>query len=108
MIPQTNATLTSIERGGTSEDYDTPTGADSNVWQGISRCYVGVRSATLTEGNVLNRTKITYALIDGELGPFSPGDTLTIDGKVHTVRDIRDRQVDVLPPQPIRLDFETE
>lgn len=109
MIPQANATLTEVERGGTSEDYDAPSGADSNVWQGISRCYVGVRSATVTEGNVLNRTKVTYALIDGALGiAFETGDSLTIDGIVHKVREVRDRQIDVLAAQPIRLDLEDE
>lgn len=110
MIAQANATLTKIERGGTSEDYDSPKGGGSNEWLGISRCYVGVRSATLTEGNVLNRTKVTYVLVDAAIvgTDIEPGDTLTIDGETHTVREVRNRQVDTLPLQPIRLDLEDE
>lgn len=110
MIPQTNATLTQIARGGASEDYDTAAGGGSSiVWQGISRCYVGVRSATVTEGNLLNQTKVTYAVVDGAVWKdFAPGDVLTIDGATHKVREVRNRQVDTLPPQPVRLDLEDE
>lgn len=110
ILPQRNAQLLSVARGGTSEDFDAPAGADASVWAGRRDVYFGRRRATLTEGNALNQTQISYVIVPGDLGvQFKTGDTLTLkqgaDIWTEEVREFNDREIAELPPQPIRLDL---
>lgn len=110
ILPQTNARLVAVARGGSSEDYDAPEGADGAVWNGDADAYFGRRRATLTEGNALNQTQVSYVIVPGDLGfDFKTGDTLTLkreDVQWNVeVREFNDREIDGLEPQPIRLDL---
>lgn len=89
-LPQSNATLTKVARGGTSEDYDAPAGADAAAWEGVTACYIGERRATMTEGQVLNRERIEYAIVPGTI-EVRTGDTITFtrDGGTPESRDVR-------------------
>lgn len=114
MIPQKNATVTAVTRGGVSEDYDAPSGAGASILlSGSFDAYVSSRHATMQEAATLDRTTISYGIVPGDTGiDWQTGDVLTValnrNGGVieRTVREVRDRQIDNLPPQPIRLDFE--
>lgn len=112
ILPQRNAALTSVARGGTSEDYDASEGADGSVWSGHADAYFGRRRATLTEGNALNRTQVEYVIVPGDLGiDFQTGDTLTLERGNQSwtvvVREFNDREITDQIAQPIRLDLET-
>lgn len=113
ILAQTNAKLVKVERGGTSEDYDVPDGADASVWEGSADAYFGRRRATMTEGSVLNRTQVSYVIVPGDLDiNFATGDVVTLDqgGNVwtETVREFNDRTAMNLAPQPIRLDLKPQ
>lgn len=110
-LPQRNATLTKVARGGTSEDYDAPEGADPTAWEGSSDCYVGERRATLTEGRVLNRERVVYALVPGTLD-VRVGDTITYrrddagEPESRDVRAVKAPALTGLAPWPKRLDLD--
>jgi hypothetical protein len=110
ILPQRNARLIAVARGGTSEDYDAAEGGDAAVWTGNADAYFGRRRATLTEGNALNRTQVSYVVVPGDLGvEFRTDDTLTLERDDETwtveVREFNDRNIAGLPAQPIRLDL---
>lgn len=112
ILPQKNAELAAVGRGGASEDYDTAPGGAPAVWNGKVDAYVGERRATMVESQGLNVDTISFAIVPGDLGVnFEAGDVLTLFNAAgvsytRTVREVRDRQIDVLPAQPIRLDLE--
>ena len=109
MMPQTNATLLAVARGGESSDYEKDATEGPNVLDKPHRCYASERRATLSEANALNQATISYAIIPGSIAVES-GDVLTIEQRgstfKRTVREIRVRGMDGLPSMPTRLDFE--
>lgn len=110
ILPQTNARLTAIKRGGTSEDYDAAGGNDTSVWTGDVDAYYGKRRATFSEASVLNKATIQYVIVPGDLGiDFAIGDTLTLGRGSSTwtveVREFNDRELPLAGAQPIRLDL---
>lgn len=126
ILPQTNARLLRVSRSGASEDYDassedydvpadadpTPTGA-ADVFSGSSDAFFGSRRATLVEGNALNRTRVEYVVVPGDLGfDFKTGDVLTIEQHGESfqrrVREYADRELAGVVAMPIRLDLESE
>lgn len=126
ILPQTNARLIRVSRGGTSEDYDrasedydvpassdsTPTGGD-DAFTGSADAYFGSRRATLVEGNARNVERIEYVIVPGDLGlDFAVGDVLTIEQHgeqfQRRVHSFADRELPNTIAQPIRLDLEAE
>jgi hypothetical protein len=93
-LPQRNATLVGIGGGGTSEDYDSPAGADTPTWEGEADAWVhdSTRQASDLSGG-LNLVKTTYVVLPGELSRYlSNGDTITFEhesGELSS-RDVRE------------------
>lgn len=112
LLPQRNAILLAVTRGGASEDYATNAGGgSSNLLGNTFDAYVGERRTTFAEAQALNRATISYAIVPGDTRvDFVQGDVLTFERRgvtfERTVREVRTRQVDGLPPQPVRLDLE--
>lgn len=81
VVPATNATLTSVAGGGTTEDYDQPAGTDTTRWTGSTGIYVVEELLTqLRDGSSvdeLNHTRLYLPLDVG--GVVQRGDTLTYD-----------------------------
>ena len=111
ILPQKNAKLVDVVRGGTSEDYAQSAGGGADVLARGVDAYVTERRATFAEAQALNRSTISYAIVPGDTGiVFALGDTLRFEQNggtfERTVREVRNRQVDGLSPQPVRIDFE--
>lgn len=94
MIPDLdNAVLTKIEGGGTSEDWDSPAGADTTRWTGTASAYLDEKILTQVNGNALDEVKQTRLVVPLTQGKMVyRGDTITYtqgsDTFVRTVRDI--------------------
>lgn len=76
----TNATLTSITGGGSSEDYRAAEGPDEVTrWEGESPCYVRESAITTfaAQGGNLDLQKLTAVIIDASLGRPQIGDNIT-------------------------------
>lgn len=82
MIPQANATLVSVSRGGYTEDYDRPAGGATPAWQGNVEAYVQrqIMSGFNQDGE-LNRVLRTTLILDLSstqlVGGLQAGDTVT-------------------------------
>lgn len=112
ILPQRNAKIVAVTRGGRSEDYDVEEGAGPAVWEGEADAYFGRRKASVTEGQTLNIAFVSYVIVPGDLVPFQAGDVLTLKKRGATivvkVREVPDRDMEFEEPQPIRLDLEDE
>lgn len=111
LLPQKNAKLTAVARGGASEDYASDSTDGPNLLASTFDAYVGERRTTFAEAQALNRATISYAIVPGDTRvDFKQGDVLTFERRgetfERTVREVRTRFVDGLPPQPVRLDLE--
>lgn len=88
MLPHSNATLTKVAGGGTSEDYDAPAGADTQKWAGRVGVYVQERTerVTVQAGSdvIVGRVAVVPA---GLPVTFEQGDTLTLDFRGATVTE---------------------
>lgn len=101
-LPQSNATLTRVAGGGTSEDFDVPAGADADKWAGKMGVYVQERTERLTHDRasdvIVERVVVVPASLPVE---FAQGDTLTLDrdGEVVTedVRAVARRELPGVP-----------
>lgn len=94
MLPVTNAQLLTIAGGGPSEDYDTPAGADTIRWQGMTGIYVVdelVRS--YGPGRVDDVRRTSFVAPARAARGIASGDTVTFRYQdvehVRTVQDVR-------------------
>lgn len=91
MLPKTNARLLIITGGGTSEDFGSTEGADTEKWRGNQGAYITERVLVEVGGGGLDEAKQTVLIIDSG-HTVAQGDTVTYtyDGAEHTrrVRDI--------------------
>lgn len=84
MLPQDNATLLSVQRGGTVANFDEPAGAGSQAWAGTVRIYITDEDVAINNGAGRSYTVVTSrvimvdedALNEGE-ALFKAGDKLT-------------------------------
>lgn len=92
-LPQRNAILTAIAGGGTTEDYDSPAGADDPKWEGEADAWVHDSARAGSDlGGGFNLVKTTWVVIPGELAPFvAMGDSVSLerDG-VASTREVRE------------------
>lgn len=79
MLPQTNATLTTVRSAGTTEDYDRAAGDGPERWSGAARVYLRQREERVTQGEgssvVIARTLIVPATLPVT---FTEGDQLVV------------------------------
>lgn len=126
ILAQRNALLRRVSRSGASEDYgtagedyDVPASSDTtptggaDVFIGSADAFYGSRRATMTEGSMLNRVRIDYVVVPGDLGfDFATGDVVTIEQNgasfQRKVREFADRELAFTHSMPIRLDLEDE
>lgn len=92
--PLVNATLTKIEGGGTSDDWDQPAGADTTRWTGTANAYLDEKILTEVNGNALDEIKQTRLVVPLDIGDLAVrGDTVTYTQGANTfVRTVRDIQ----------------
>lgn len=80
MLPQTNATLTSITRtkAGYTEDYDRDAGGSSSVWSGSVDAYVQRKvTSTFDNGGNLRRVVAVTMFVSEDLPlEVEPGDVV--------------------------------
>lgn len=79
LLPQSNARLLTITRGGTTEDYDSPAGSPITVWRGNWDAYVQqkIRSNFNDQGR-LDRVLEVTLIIPADLPvQVEPGDIVT-------------------------------
>ena len=67
-VPLVNATLTQIAGGGSSEDYDSPAGADTARWSGTADAYVDEHMESQVTGQSLDAIDVTRLVV-----PLTPG-----------------------------------
>lgn len=100
--------MTAVTRNGASEDYGTPSGVGPNVLPHAVDAYVYTRDESRRVGEAFNRVAVSYVLVEPVV-EFAIGDVLTIErsGTTETraVVNVRNSQVDGLPPQPVRLEL---
>jgi hypothetical protein len=79
MLPQSNASLLAVYRGGFSEDYDRPAGSTTPIWQGNIDAYSQRRIVSnFNASGELQRVLEVTLIISGDLPiTLEPGDTLT-------------------------------
>lgn len=78
MLPQVNAQLLSISRGGFSEDYDRPSQTSPYVWQGNLDAYIQqrIKSAFNSSGTLVRVLEITLFISSDLPVTVEPGDIL--------------------------------
>lgn len=77
-LPQVNATVVSITRGGQSEDYDRPEVNSAPIWQGTEDAYVQNKFVSTFNGNELVRVEqVTLFLSEDFPETIEPGDIIT-------------------------------
>lgn len=78
MLPQSNATLLSLSRGGFTEDYDRPAGNVAPAWQGQEDAYVQrqIVSSFDSAGELKRVMRVTLFLSGDFPVPLQSGDTL--------------------------------
>ena len=98
LLPQSNARLISVSRGGLTEDYDRPAGSNSPVWQGNMDAYVQQDIVSnFGDRGELNRVLKVTLFISGDI-PITvragdtvvyeagnPNNPVTLAGRVQTV-----------------------
>lgn len=80
MLPQVNATLTAVSRGGYTEDYSRPADdPEPRVWQGTVDAYVQrkVRSGMNDQGGLQRALDVTIIIDDSIPVVPQAGDVLT-------------------------------
>lgn len=100
MIPQTNAQLISVSRGGFTEDYDRGAGSNTPVWQGSMDCYIQRKVVSnFNDRGSLDRMLEVTLYVPGDLPvKLEPGDTVvyeagnpnnpdTLAGRIKTFSD---------------------
>ncbi len=97
-LPEVNATLTDVSGGGSSEDYDQATGADTSSWSGTLGAYLVEKVITRADGDGLNHFKQTYLIVPYGSVPVAIDDTVSYIGPngVATARDVRQ-----IEPHPV-------
>jgi hypothetical protein len=82
----TNATLTSIQGGGSAEDYRAVETDTITRWSGDSPCYAREDTVTVIDQGNLSVQKLTVLLVDGALTVPQLGDNVTFEwlGQTHT------------------------
>jgi len=108
MIPQSNASLVGVQRGGTSEDYAADAGDGPFVFDTAIDAYVYERRESRQIGGIWDRVAVRFVLVEPVV-QFTTGDVLTIEHAGATkkvkVAAVRDSQISTLPPQPVRLEL---
>ena len=91
-LPQTNAILTGVTGGGSSEDWDTPAGAGDNEWTGSAKVYYQEKREWVTgqqADDVLSRILyVETSLRDwtrGEIVTFRVGSGPEQTGKIRMI-----------------------
>lgn len=79
MLPQSNANLVSITRGGYTEDYDRTSGASAPVWQGNIDAYVQRKFvSTFNDAGELKRVMQVTLYVSQDIPVIlEPGDVVT-------------------------------
>lgn len=105
ILPVRNATVLAISGGGASEDFDSPEGADSPLWEGRSAATHVEETVTepvpgsgTSSGIAVDEVIVTRLVFDGSLAAVRVGHEITYehDGGTHTRKVAAITKPDVL------------
>jgi hypothetical protein len=103
VLPQTNARLTKVAGGGTSEDYDVPEGADDAKWEGDADAYYQEKRERVSAGGDTDLVLRRALIVETDLGiDFEEGDTvaftLSVGDRTGKVQVIERRELAGMGP----------